>query len=208
MGCETWRERMIERLYDEPGGTDDRTLGDHLEECADCERAMRDLRDARDTLAAGAPEVPLHRPLVVLGDVRREPSPARRVGTILAAAALLVTGLGLGRLVRDAGDTPPPADDPSIRALLAQHEERLTARFDEQVRRAIAEVATRSVSPEDLESTVDALRSAFEATRRSDLDRLEGEIAAVEIRSGAALDEAQRTLRYYALASNPDLTEW
>ena len=65
-----------------------------------------------------------------------------------------------------------------------------------------------AVTIDDLEHAIETLRDAIDSGRREDVDFILAEIAAAEMRSGAALDATRERLRYYALAENPGATEW
>jgi hypothetical protein len=114
----------------------------------------------------------------------------------VAGAALVVT------LTRDVA--VPPDVDARIRTAVDAFGRTLDGRVDDRIEAATSGLASR----DDLDARIDALRAAVEQRRREDVDLLLAEIAATELRAGAALDATRRTLQYYALASDPGVTEW
>jgi len=211
MACEEWHERLAARLYDEDDPATRDEVDEHLARCEACRGDFAELSRARAWLAAGAPEVPASRPVVVLGRLGGRTALARWGTAALAAAAVLVAGIAIGVAFERSGGTgrgDAGPDAARLDELLAAQRAELTREFDARIDAAIeqarADLATRS----DVDRGIANLRRAIADGRREDVDYLLAEIAGVELRSGAALDETARTLRYYALASNPDVTEW
>lgn len=213
MACESWKERILERVCEEPDPGNAARLDEHLEGCEACREELARLAGARSALREAEPAVPVAPRVVVLAPSRfLRPIPAFAAG--IACGAIAIAGaFWAGRSVAPKAVGPeavPAASDvvrrSDLEAALASERQRSDRRIDE------AEAARRDAVPaavltrQDLEAALGRLERRIETRRTSDVDWLLQEITASELRSGARIGQTREALRYVALASDPHVT--
>jgi hypothetical protein len=214
MACESFRERLVDLLYDEMGSSERAAIEAHVAECRECRGEMERLAEARSLLAGAAGAVPPAPRVVVL-----EPSLARRPWVGIAAGAFLAGALasagffagmragaeGAGRQGSPAQAVSPAA--PDVEALQASFERRL----EEQRRELRSLIEEKQQAPVvtrgELAAAVDKLERKVDGWRSNDVGYLLGQLAAVDKRQSTQIGQTQEALRYVALSRDPRVSE-
>lgn len=216
MECKEWKEMMVAELYGELNPGDKALLDRHLSGCDHCRRELDELEAGRQILQEAEPLVPAAPRVVVL------PSPATRIRSwwsfaagFAAASLLLAAGLVTGWTMagNTFGDRPasPQAINTDLLPAGLVYQEDLDAALRsnrEQLHGGFAEPLPDTLSRQYLDNRLTTLASNMDQRRRDDLQFLLEQILASEMRSGVAIDETQKAVRYLAVANNPGMSEW
>jgi hypothetical protein len=228
MACENYREFLVGSLYDELEPQERETLASHLETCDSCRRELQDLESARGALRLANPEVPATSRVVVLS-----PKPRRSTwlwsfaAGFASAAVVLGVGIAIGMQMlpspgaggeegvipyAQAGLPGDYVTRTELQQALAARDASLDERFrtsgDQWRGTLLADLGREPSFQAYIDDRLGRFETTLDERRRSDLSFVMSEIAQSEIRAGYAIDEAQQTLRYVALANHPDLSEW
>ncbi len=219
MACERWEETLVAALYDEIEPDRKQALESHLETCPGCRESFEELAAARTALRRAEPRLPNAPPVVLLDAPRRwgwrwtSFAAGFACASVLLAAGVLA---GMRLAAAPAAGTPPEpttADaGASVPAAVASRldalERELRARQDSRLAAAVEEMRDQSVTPGQLDTRLASFEGSLDRRRREDVRLLLGEILAAEVRSGAAISETQKALRYVAAANRPGMSEW
>lgn len=198
MACDAYEPHLAAYLYDDIGADDRARVESHLAGCARCRDVLASFAAVREELARhAAPPARSAAGVVVLGRRRASVPPWMAFAAGVAAAALLGGGFLAGRMV-----PPSPAvGSPGIDAA----EVRDIAR--DEISRLPVAPASDVVTRGDLDAAFARFERRIDGKRTADNDYFLDQLANTERRTGGWLNEAQKTLRYVALANNPGLSE-
>lgn len=198
MACDAYEPHLAAYLYDDIGAEDRARMEVHLAVCGRCRDVLASFAAVREELSRHA--VAPGRPpagVVVLGRRRASVPPWMAFAAGVAAAALLGGGFLAGRIV----SSTTTAGSPGIDAA----EVRDIAR--EELSRLPASPTSDAVTREDLDAAFARFEKRIDGKRAADNDYFLDQLANTERRTDGWINEAQRTLRYVALANNPGLSE-
>ncbi len=214
MACESWKERILERVCDEIDPDEAARLEGHLRVCAACREDLARLAETRGALREAEPAVPIAPRVVVLESSGfRRPFPAFAAGIACGAIAIALAFWAGRSGAPDPIGAEPSAKAPDVvrktdlEAALASERNRFDRRIDEveAIHRG-SRPAAAMLTRQDLEAALGRLERRLETRRASDVDWLLQEITASELRSGERIGQTREALRYVALASDPRVT--
>jgi hypothetical protein len=218
MACDNWKERLVAGLYDELEGPQREELEAHLEACSACRNEMEELNGARESLRLAEPAVPYAPRVVVLERPERKIRSWWSFAAGFACASLLLAvGLFAGMQIAAGGADNPvipfdPADPygavPASDTVTRQEMEAALQNQEARLRALYTDNRPDMLSPQDLDTRFASFETSLDQQRRNDLRFLLQEIFAAEVRSGTAIDETQRAVRYLAVANHPAVSEW
>jgi hypothetical protein len=226
MPCEQWNHEWIAHLYGELDPDAQRRLDEHREGCAECRATLDELAASSRLLREAAPAVPFAPRVVVLRPgVTRQPLWTFAAGAacaLLLIAAGVFAGTQLGR-----GSTPESvarieqSPEPTvaertvsraefeqvIQAQQRSFETRLVELEARYATEASADTAPPTLTRGDLEDELTRLERWVEVKRAADFEFLLEEIAATEVRTATWIGENREALNYFALKTDPRVSE-
>jgi len=226
MSCKQWNHDWIAHLYGELDPADERRLNEHLSSCSECRATFDELAASSRLLREAAPAVPAApRVLVLRPGVARQPLWAFAAG---AAYALLLIAGGVvagSKLNPRAASTPVAqvADFPELastepvptrseldEAIHAQ-QQWFEARLNEIEQRygaeAPEEAAPKTLTRGEFEEELTRMQRWVEVKQAADFGLVLEEVAATEARLATRVDENREALHYFALKTDPRVTE-
>jgi len=226
MSCKQWNHDWIAHLYGELDPADERRLNEHLSGCSQCRATLDELAASSRLLREAAPAVPAApRVLVLRPGVARQPLWAFAAG---AACALLLIAAGVvagSKLSPGAGTTPVAriADSPELastehaptrsefdEAIQAQRqwfESRLNEIEQRYPNETPREDTLNTLTRGELEEELTRMQRWVEVKQAVDFGFVLEEFAATEARLTTRVDENREALHYFALKSDPRVTE-
>jgi hypothetical protein len=226
MSCKHWNHDWIAHLYGELDPADERRLNEHLSSCSQCRATLDELAASSRLLREAAPAVPAApRVLVLRPGVARQPLWAFAAG---AACALLLIAGGVvaGSKLNPAAATKPVAQivnppelastepaptrselDEAIQAQQQWFETRLNEIEQRYVAEAPREAAPKTLTRVELAEELTRMQRWVEVQQAADFGLVLEEVAATEARLATRVDENREALHYFALKTDPRVTE-
>ena len=196
MGCEGFRDRMLDVLYGEADAASARAWEDHQRDCAACGDEMRALRGVRRDLAAWTP--PARRGTTKPGLTAWLPVAAGLALALLGGAALLQSQQQVDRLAAalSAHDARHRAEIDALRAQATNASGDATLA---EVRRLLRESEARQALV--LDASLRGLAERSDAQRREDMAQVSAGFSYLEGRTGLQVARTTELMGHVLQAS-------